>query len=180
MRVGIGQLGQATVTDWLGNTCLLANIDALTGICLSPITTQQEAMTPYSCNSVENFLNSQACASAASPTPTLPSPPAPPASVASACPSGTSVEAGTCSISGYDSNGNPIYVAAPQGSAYKAYASSQIQQQVAAGYVDCSQLWNQLFNSACPCTYCSNAGTWVVIGVVGLGALLLARGILFR
>lgn len=180
MRVGIGHingLGQGTITDSAGNTCALADVDVLTGMCPE---TQQQAMTPYTCNWLENLFNPTACASAASPTPPLPSPPAPPASVGSACPSGTSVAAGTCSISGYDSNGNPVYVSAPQGAQYQAIATQQIQQGVAANYVDCSQLWNQLFNSACPCTYCSNAGTWVVIGIVGIGALLLARGILFR
>ena len=188
MRVGIGHIhrgiGQSgsTYTDPAGSMCNPANVNPTTGFCLNAEAEQAAptlpSETPYQCNWLQNFLSPSACASAASPTPPVPTPPPPPATVGSSCAPNTSLDDGSCSISGHDSNGNPIYVSAPQGAAYHAYVVQDITAQVAAGYVDCSTLWNQLFNSQCPCTLCSNTTTWLVLGVAGLGALFVLGKVL--
>lgn len=114
--------------------------------------TSAESLAPYQCNWLENWYDPTACASAASPTP----------------PPGTLPGGSGPTIASVDPNTGAVTMLTPQQQHVLDLAS--LQQQAQAGYVDCTQWYNQLFNSACPCTYCSNLMTW---GLVAGAALLL-------
>jgi hypothetical protein len=141
---------------------------------------QQNSLNPqpsaYQCNWFENLFMSSQCASAASPinpSPSLPNGGAVPASITSSCPAGTSQDAGTCAYSGTDANGNPVYVSIPPPDVLHAQQVAAITAASGQGYVDCSQLWNQLTNAACPCAVCTSYGSWALIALAGLAGILI-------
>jgi hypothetical protein len=183
MRLRTVSLGDP-YTDANNIVCDSSEVNPDTGLCIGGTPSQsavnqlnQQSMTPYSCNTLQAMLNPTACASASSPTPALPSPPPPTAYVyTGSCPPNTSLADGTCSQSGVDANGNPIYVSTtnPQGQSYHQQVTQAVNQQVAAGYVDCTSVWNQLFNAACPCTICQSSGGWLLLGGAALLALVVA------
>ena len=80
----------------------------------------------------------------------------------------------TSVIAGTDSNGNTIYANTPTAQAQQQANVASITSQVASGVVDCTQWYNQLFNPACPCNYCSSLSTWGLIaaGIVGFTFLM--------
>lgn len=163
-------LGQAY--DVNGNVCVPPAWLDPNGLCTTQAgatASAQESSAPYECNWLQKLFDASGCASAASPVPPLPAP-APPSTsitVGGTDPNmqGDSYQAGT------DAAGNPIYVNTPSAQQIHAAQVQQITSQVASGYVDCSSIWNQLTNSACPCIACQNSTTYIGIAVFALAAL---------
>jgi len=173
-------------TDANNIVCDSSEVNPDTGLCVGGAPSQsainqlnQQSMTPYSCNILQKMFNPTACASASSPIPPVPTPPPPTAYIytgGAGCPPNTSLADGSCVQSGVDANGNPIYISTtnPQGQSYHQQAVQDITQQVASGYVDCTSVWNQLFNKSCPCTVCQSSGGWLLLGGATILALIVA------
>jgi hypothetical protein len=106
-----------------------------------------EANASYQCNWFESFFWPSACASAATATPPVPTLP----------------NGGSPTIASVDPVTGDVTMLTPQQQQAQNVASIQAQA-VANAPADCTQLWNQLTNSACPFTYGSSAGSWLLIG----------------
>ena len=131
-------------------------------------------------------------AAAQAPTPALPGAPPPAALVGPSCPVGTSLADGSCSLSGYDSSGNPIYVAAYQGTQYQAGVVNSVtsaiqseQNQIDSSdsstpdcsWTDTTGVFNNLFNPSCGVPYGLFAlGLVIAISFVGGKAERAGRG----
>jgi hypothetical protein len=164
---GLGQV----MTDVQGNPCTGNwTLDpGGSGLCV-PGTNNQTGVAPYQCNWFESIFDPSACASAAS---TIPPPPTLPAqyqvSVTPTPPAGSTVVQTTTD----PTTGNPLYLTTPSPQQQQALNVQSITQQVASGYVDCSLLFNQITNAACPCTYCESYGTYLLIAAAALAALIV-------
>jgi hypothetical protein len=164
-------LGQA-MTDVQGNTCAAGwTLDpGGSGLCI-PGTNNETGITPYQCNWFESIFDPSACASAASPInppPTLPVTGAYPVTI-TATPAAGSTTIQTIT----DSSGNVLYATTPSPQQVQASNVAAITAAAGAGYVDCTQLWNQLTNAACPCTYCSSYGSYLLIGLAAIAGFLI-------
>lgn len=135
--------------------------------------TLEQSYAPYQCNWFQNLLSPSQCASAESPTPMLPGPAAPSVSFTVGAPDPNMQ--GPSYISGQTSDGQNIYVNTPSADQIHAAQVAGITNQISQNYVDCSSLWNQLFNSQCPCTSCSSLQSWALIAGVGLIGFFLLR-----
>lgn len=155
--------------------CLAPTVaDPATGLCVVPTPTVPSSYAPYSCNWFEQLFNPSACASAASPTPVIPTPPPPSTTITVGAPD-PSMQ-GSSYYSGQTTDGQPIYINTPSAQQSQASQVAAATAAAAAGYTDCSTLWNQLTNANCPCTACTSYGSWALIG----GAALLALWILSK
>ena len=138
---------------------------------VAPPPDPNEGNLPYECNWLEKLFQPAACASAASPVPPIPQPAPPSTSITVGAPDPKMQ--GPSYTSGQTANGQTIYVNTPSADQIQAAQVQQITDQVAANYVDCSSTWNQLTNSQCPCTICTNYGSWIILGVGALAGLFL-------
>ena len=161
MYVGLGQTASPELCGFL---------DSITGTCTQNPETQAQTTGSYQCNWLQNLFMPSACASAATPTPPPPTLPPQPTPILSSTPSAGSIYAGT------DANGNPVYVTQPTPQQQQQQNVASIQQQAQANAPpDCTQWYNQLFNTACPCTYCSGLTTWAGIGIAATILILVLK-----
>ena len=175
MYVGLGETPDPNA-PFLGTNPLAvcSGLDQWLGTCLpgTAPTTAGESAAPYQCNWFQKMWSPDACASAASPTPPLPTPPPPTGAFSTGTPA---PNAGASVIAGTDANGNTIYWNTPSAQDQQKAIVASITGQVASGYVDCSQPWNELFNAQCPCTICSSVMEWGLVGAAALLALLILK-----